>query len=90
MSELKKVIDQIGDGSLDMGTAIPQIKRLIVTDDPSRPGAELSYEEKVDRQFEDDNDYDNTFSEVVAAWIEGVLSDEEYNEIREAVTPSQK
>lgn len=87
MSELKTLIDKIASGSLDVTKAVPEFQKIVVTADPNRPAGALSYEDRERRRMEDDNDYENTFSEVVAAWVGGQLSDEQFGVLRAAATP---
>lgn len=80
---LPALIQQFARGETDATAVANAIRK----DDPSRPSAELTYEQKEKRAMEDDNDYSDTFSEVVAAWIGGQITDAQYNELRTAFVP---
>lgn len=80
---LPALFQQFAKGEVDAATVANAIRK----DDPSRPSASLTYEQKEKRAMEDDYDYEGTFSEVVAAWIGGQITDAQYHEIRAAFVP---
>lgn len=80
---LPALIQQFARGEIDAETVANSVKR----DDPDRPAAELTFEQKEKRAMEDDYDYAGTFSEVTAAWIAGTLTDAQYQQLRTAFTP---
>lgn len=81
---LPALIQQFAKGEVDAATVAASIR----TEDPNRPAGDLTYEQKEKRAMEDDyGDYRGSWSEVVAAWIGGQITDAQFNELRTAFTP---
>lgn len=85
MSEVTDIIKKVVSKQLTPEAAVPALQKVLVTSDPTRESGDLSFEQKEKRAMADDNDYTNTFSEIVAAWVGGQLSDEQFGAIREGI-----
>lgn len=83
MAEIHRLIKQVAEGA-DPAEVGAHMRDLVTATSPSSEG---SRGERVnERMVSDEDDYDNSFNSVTAAWVAGQISGEQYEALAMAVT----
>lgn len=86
MAEIHRLIKQVAEGA-DPAEVGAHMRDLVTATSPSSEG---SRGERVnERMVSDEDDYDNSFNSVTAAWVAGQISDDQYSALKSAVTGKQ-
>lgn len=88
-AEMQALIDEVARGG-DPQEIGQEMLRLITATAPAPIPDEKYADTMFDRQESGEDDYDNSFNSVTAAWIAGELSDEQYHALQDAVTAGAK
>lgn len=87
MAEIHRLIKQVAEGA-DPAEVGEHMRDLVTATSPSSEG---SRGERVnERMVSDEDDYDNSFNSVTAAWVAGQISDEQYEALQSAVAGKQQ
>jgi hypothetical protein len=83
MAEIHNLIKQVEEGA-DPAEVGAHMRDLITATAPTK--GQSRGERVNERMVSDEDDYDNSFNSVTAAWIAGQIDDEQYNALQSAVT----
>lgn len=85
MSTIQEILTQVQSGAVQPADAAKQISQIIQQNLVGGSGDSYKEQKFTSMADRDDSNFENSFSQVTAAWIGGDLTDGQYHTIQEGV-----